>query len=225
VDISVILPAFNEEDNINSTILLFVTELRNFSYEIIVVDDGSIDKTELVVVELQRTIPNLVFIKHKSNQGYGSALRSGFNQAKGTWCFFTDSDLQFHPSDFHKLWNSRNKYDVILGYRSPRNDPVFRKINALMWGLYVKHVFGIQVKDLNCAFKLFKTDLLNSIQLNSAGAFINAELLIQFSRKSIHFYEVPVRHFTRKSGVQTGANISVIIAAFMESLRFRYRLR
>ncbi len=225
MDISVVLPAFNEEDNIITTIELFVSELDNHNYEIIVVDDGSIDKTQEIVVELQNFIPNLVYVKHISNKGYGAALRTGFEQAKGTWCFFTDSDLQFNPNDFHKLWNLSSKYDVILGYRSPRKDPFVRKLNAMMWGVYVKHLFGIKVKDLNCAFKLFKKELLNSVELNSAGAFINAELLTQFNRKSVPFYEVPVRHFARKSGNQTGANVSVILSALKESILFRYRLK
>jgi glycosyltransferase involved in cell wall biosynthesis len=225
MDFSIIFPAYNEENNIVETIKQFNQELVSYTYEIIVVDDGSTDKTANRVSDLQLIVPNLQLVQHVSNKGYGAALRSGFSHAQSPWCFFTDSDLQFHPRDFHRLWSHKNNYDVIIGYRSPRKDPLFRRFNAKMWGFYIRNLLGVDVRDLNCAFKLFRRDLLNNVQLQSDGAFINAELLAQICRTDISVYEVPVSHYTRKTGTQSGANLSVIVLAFQESFNFHQRLR
>ena len=224
-EVSIVLPAHNEEGNILRTISLFESELNQLDYEIVVVDDGSTDETARLVLERQPQNNRVQLLKHPANRGYGAALRTGFTSASGEWIFFTDSDLQFHPQDFHRLWEYRRQCNVILGYRNPRKDPTFRKINAYCWGMYVRWMFGLRVRDLNCAFKLFRGDLLHRVLLESNGAFINAELLVQLHHQNVPFCEIPVEHFARQQGVQTGAKPLVILSAFEESLRLRHRLR
>ena len=224
-EVSIVLPAFNEEGNIHETISLFEEELAQLEYEILVVDDGSSDRTSHCVETAQQSNPRIQLLKHTVNMGYGATLRTGFEAATGDWTFFTDSDLQFHPQDFHRLWNCRQQFEVVIGYRNPRKDPMIRKINAYCWGGYVRWMFGLRVRDLNCAFKLFRSHLLDQILLESNGAFINAELLVQLHHQNIQFREIPVEHFARSQGQQTGANPSVILSAFEESLRLRHRLR
>lgn len=218
VDVSIVFPAYNEADNIATVVLEFAEELSDINCEFIVVNDGSSDETAQVLDGL--TVPNLHVVHHANNQGYGAALYSGFTAATGRWTFFTDSDRQFKPTDFHRVWAARHERDVVLGYRSNRNDPFFRKMNAWLWSTYVQVVFGVRVQDLNCAFKLFPTQALKHLNLQSKGAFINAEILSELKGQGMSWKEIPVTHYPRLEGVQTGANPKVVLRAFKESWEY-----
>ncbi len=220
-EVSIVFPAYNEADNIEAVLHDFQVALEGLRVEWIVVNDGSRDQTQQVLDSLD--IPNLQVVHHKVNQGYGAALCSGFAVAKGEWTFFTDSDRQFNPTDFWHLWNRRTDADLVLGVRAERHDPPIRKLNAWLWGQYIKRVFSVDVADLNCAFKLLPTAQLQSFSLQSRGAFINAELLSLFHEASCGWIEIPVNHSPRQQGQQTGANPKVILKAFGESLRFLRR--
>ncbi len=221
-EVSIVLPAYNEADNIEATVLAWTAVVKKMgvSAEIIVVNDGSSDQTETVLASLCDHNCILRVITHASNKGYGAALVTGFKAAESHWTFFTDSDGQFNPDDFERLWTRRPEADLVLGYRERRSDPPIRKLNAWLWGQYVRRVFSVDVRDLNCAFKLFPTKTLQSFSLQSQGAFINAELLSLFRQQQCDWIEIPVRHFPRTKGVQTGANPRVVLSAFRESLAF-----
>ena len=215
VDVSIVFPAYNEADNIATVVTEFARELASINCEFIVVNDGSTDDTAQVLDTLD--VSNLRVVHHSNNRGYGAALFSGFAAAKGQWTFFTDSDRQFKPMDFHRIWSARVENDVVLGYRSNRKDPFFRKMNALLWSTYIRLLFGVRVQDLNCAFKLFPSKALKHLDLKSKGAFINAEILSGLKKQGLSWTEIPVRHYPRVEGVQTGANPKVVFRAFKES--------
>lgn len=217
-EVSIVFPAYNEAENIASVVDDFARVLSGIAAELIVVNDGSSDDTQRVLNSLP--LPNLRVIEHATNLGYGAALRSGFKAALGQWTFFTDSDRQFRSQDFLRLWEKRMEADVILGVRSHRQDPSFRRLNAWLWGQYIKRVFSVDVRDVNCAFKLLPTSELQSFHLQSAGAFINAEMLSHFHDAQCTWLEVSVQHHPREIGVQTGAHPKVIAKALHESLRF-----
>jgi len=221
-EVSLVLPAYNEAKNIAGVVQEFANVLVGISAEIIVVNDGSSDTTQQVLEAID--LPNLRIVTHPTNFGYGSALRSGFKAALGKWTFFTDSDGQFRAADFLLLWDKRFEADLVLGMRADRKDPSFRRLNAWLWGQYVKRIFSVDVTDLNCAFKLMPTAALQSFSLKSEGAFINAEMLSHFCASDCTWIEVPVLHRPREQGVQTGANPKVIYKAFKESLAFYRRL-
>lgn len=220
-DVSIVFPAYNEAGNIAVVLEEFATALSEVNAEFIVVNDGSSDDTQVILNAIDMS--NLQVVEHETNKGYGAALCSGFGAANGRWTFFTDADRQFNPSDFFRLWNRRMEADLILGVRSNRNDPPFRKLNALLWGYYVRKVFSVQVKDLNCAFKLLPTSPLQEFSLHSKGAFINAEMLALFYEAQCKWIEVPVEHHPRTKGTQTGAHPKVIVKAFQESIQFWVR--
>lgn len=222
-DVSIVFPAYNEAENIAVVLEEFSTALADVNVEFIVVNDGSSDGTQIILDSID--MPNLQVVEHSKNKGYGAALCSGFAAAKGQWTFFTDADRQFNPIDFFRLWNRRTDADLILGVRSNRNDPPFRKLNAWLWGYYVRKIFSVQVTDLNCAFKLLPTALLQQFSLHSKGAFINAEMLALFYEAQCKWIEVPVEHHPRTKGIQTGAHPKVIVKAFHESVQFWVRRR
>jgi glycosyltransferase involved in cell wall biosynthesis len=216
--ISIIFPAFNEEDNIGkavSTTLEFIEQITN-DYEIIIVDDGSRDGTGKIADLAAKGNPKIKVIHHGVNQGYGATLWSGIQLAKNDWIFYTDSDLQFDIKEIKKLIQYIPEYDAVLGYRSPRKDSFMRLANAKGWNTLVRLLFGLKVRDLDCAFKLLKRDIVASLPLQTRGATMSAEMLLHLRKRGVTWKEVPVSHFPRTFGSPTGAKPSVIIRAFRE---------
>ena len=211
LELSIIFPAYNEEDNIVETMQRAMVFLESHQAEIIVVDDGSSDAT---VQRLQPFRNKIKIVQHSQNKGYGSALRSGFAHAQGKWIFFCDSDLQFPLDSLHDFLKHTHEYDLIIGYRFPRKDPHVRIINARIWRFLVNVSLGLSVRDINCAFKLIRASLLQEITLHAQGASINAELLSKLS--SYQMIQLPVPHVPRTQGKQTGAHPRVIIRALQE---------
>jgi len=228
LSISVVLPAHNEAENIRTTVENCVTYLKNHDsdYEVVVVNDGSSDDTQQIVQELKSTNSKVILVNHPVNKGYGSALRSGFDKASCEYIFFMDSDGQFNINDLDRLIPFVSAKDVVIGYREDRADSFIRSLNAWLYGLYIYLMFGLKVRDMDCAFKVFPTRAYQDIRpIKSDGALFSAEFLIKLQRKGFKLNEVPVRHFPRCFGTQSGANIKVILRMFKESWKLRNELR
>lgn len=226
--ISAILPAHNEAENIKTTVENCVSYLeKNASdYEVVVVNDGSSDTTQEIVEELSSFNSKVVLVNHEINKGYGSALRSGFDEAKKEFIFFMDSDGQFNIQDLDRLLPLVNVDNVVIGYREDRADSFIRSLNAWMYGMYIYLMFGLNVKDMDCAFKIFPTKAYQNIKpIKAGGALFTAEFLIKLKRAGFNFKELPVRHFPRQFGTQSGANLKVILRMFKESWKLRNELR
>src|SRR5689334_15089737 len=177
--ISLVLPAHNEEPNIRTVVEEAASVLPTAftDYEVIVVNDGSKDRTLEIARELASENPHVRVVNHPVNRGYGAALTSGFSAASGDYIMFMDSDRQFDINDVHRLTPYVEDYDIVAGYRIKRNDPAHRLLNAAIFGLAVMLMFDIHVRDLDCAFKIFHADVLRGINLESPGALINTEIL------------------------------------------------
>lgn len=225
--ISVVFPAYNEKENIAKAVAQAVDCLDDLfeDWEIIIVDDGSRDGTGAIIDGLAAQDPRLVAVHHPRNEGYGAALRSGIQRARRDLIFFADSDLQFHLAELLLLLTWIEQYDVVIGYRVKRSDPLYRRINALGWKVLVRLVLGLKVKDIDCAFKMFRSHAFQLIQIDAVGAMVNTEILVQAKRMGFKIREVPVTHFPRLNGKQTGANLRVIFKAFRELIRLYVKLR
>ncbi len=228
LSISVVLPAHNEAENIRITVENCIAYLEQnvLDYEVVVVNDGSTDYTQKIVEELQSTNSKVVLVNHTVNMGYGSALRSGFDKASCEYIFFMDSDGQFDINDLDRLIPLVSAKDVVIGYREDRADSFIRSLNAWLYGLYIYLTFGLRVRDMDCAFKVFPKKAYQDIRpIKSSGALFSAEFLIKLKRNGLILKEVPVRHFPRRFGTQSGANIKVILRMFKESWKLRNELR
>ncbi len=225
MEISAVLPAFNEEANLERSLGDLTQALRAHarSHEIIVVDDGSRDGTAALLERLQSAYPALRIVRHPHNRGYGAAVRSGFAAARHRWVFLMDADNQFDPCEIVLLVDRSDGADIVAGYRQVRRDPWLRRANAWAFFTLVQVLFGRLARDVNCAFKLIRRDLLTRMELTSSGALINTELLVQARRLHARVVEVPVRHFPRTSGRPTGASPRVVMLAFGELIAFRFR--
>jgi len=226
-DISVIFPAFNEEGNIQCTVETVLKVLPEVAtrWEVIVVDDGSSDATALVCDRLKARYSEVEVIRHEQNRGYGAALKSGIMSAKYDLIFFSDSDGQFDFRELQQLICWSEDYDIVAGYRAKRHDPLHRRINALGWNVLVRLVLGIKIRDIDCAFKLFRRSVFDHIQIRCVGAMVNTEILAQATRLGMRIHQVKVNHFPRRYGKQSGANPRVIIIAFRELSRLWRKLR
>ncbi|MDP8215915.1 MAG: glycosyltransferase family 2 protein [Candidatus Kaelpia imicola] len=223
--ISAVILAYNEQNNITPLIKKTdrVLKQKFFDYEIIVVNDGSQDNTLSVLKELTLKYPKLKIVTHTQNKGYGAAVVSGLKTSQYELVFFTDGDNQFNVEEINKLLPYIDDSDLVAGYRVKRSDNFFKRINTLAWNILIRFLFKVKVKDLDCAFKLFRKTILEKIDLRrvkSQGAMINAEILVRLKKVDAKIVEVPVSHFHRKFGKQTGASLKVIAKAFKELAMF-----
>ena len=225
--ISVIFPAFNEEMNLEAVVRSALKVLPSVSraFEIIIVNDGSSDGTPKVAEELVRRCRNVRVVHHPENLGYGAALKSGIEQARHEFIFFCDSDRQFTLNDLHRLLAWAGHYDIVAGYRQHRQDPFHRRLNARGWNLLVRAVFGLKLRDIDCAFKIFRREVFERLPIETVGAMVNTEILVRALAHGFTLKEVPVRHFPRRFGQQTGAKPHVILKAFCELGRMYLKLR
>lgn len=218
LSLTAVLPAYNEEAVIEQTVRRTVQALSTLvaDFEVIVVNDGSKDGTESIVQELARQDGRVRLFSHRVNQGAGAALVSGFHLARKKYTFYMDSDGQFNIYDLRNLLPYLREYDGVFGYRYDRQDPFIRKLNAWLWNRVVSFLFRIRVRDIDCAFKVFRTDYFRHVSLEAKGALLLTEVVYKFARAHYRYTEVPVQHLPREGGKATGAKLSVILKAFKE---------
>jgi glycosyltransferase involved in cell wall biosynthesis len=216
--LSVVVPCFNEEGNIASVVVQAGEVGRKLAseLEIIVVDDGSTDDTARILSTLRAKVPELRVVAHPQNRGYGAAVRSGLQRAAMEYVFLTDGDGQFDLQELPAAVALLGQHDVIVGYRKERQDGRWRQLWGRSWTALVNLVFGLRVRDANCAFKLLPQSLLRSCDLRSEGALISAELLFEAQRSELSVGECAVTHYPRVAGRQSGASLRVIATAFAE---------
>ncbi|MEJ5298071.1 MAG: glycosyltransferase family 2 protein [Armatimonadota bacterium] len=227
-ELSVFFPAHNEEENIAPLVRSALEVLPAFArrFEIIVVDDGSSDGTRQEAERLARRHGEVRCVSHPHNRGYGGALKTGLREARCEWVFFTDADRQFDLSELGLLVAEALKgADVVIGYRRRRRDPAHRSINAALYRTMIRLLFGLKVRDIDCAFKLLRAGLVRDLPLKSEGALISAELLIRLRKRGARIKEVPVTHYPRVAGKQSGASLRVILRMFRELFSLARELR
>jgi glycosyltransferase involved in cell wall biosynthesis len=228
-ELSLVFPVCDEERNIgpllDHALALAPSLARHF--EIVVVDDGSRDGGVAEIDARQRRDARVRVVRHPSNRGYGAALRSGLHAARGDLVFFTDADLQFELGELARLLRHARThgYDIVAGYRAPRRDPWGRRLLARTWGIVVRLLFGLRVRDIDCAFKVFRREVIEAMPIASIGAFVNTEILVRATRAGYRYVELPVSHRARRHGRQSGARPRVVLRAVVELASLYRELR
>jgi glycosyltransferase involved in cell wall biosynthesis len=224
--VSIVLPAHNEETNLAEAIRQVVeTGERLFvEYEVIVVDDGSRDGTRDVAEAAAATNPCVRVISHRSNGGYGEALRTGFRASRLDFVFFTDADLQFDISELELFLPYAGTVDAVVGYRLNREDHLGRRLMAYAWNVAVRVLFYVPARDIDCAFKLLDRRVLEEIEMESLGAMFSTEMMVRLGRRGASVVEVGVHHYPRRAGRARGASPRVIALALRELFRLRREL-
>jgi len=227
ISISVFFPCYNEQDNVKRVVEKAVEVLEGMEadFEVIIVNDGSADGTGKAADELAAADNRVRVVHHPQNRGYGAAVQSGIRNAKKELVFFTDGDGQFDTEEIKLLLPLISQNDIVCGYRLDRKDPFGRKVNGWLWTQLVCILFGMRIRDIDCAFKLFRSEIFEDMKMSSAGALISAEILARATRCGYRIAEVGVHHYPRTTGKQTGAKLKVILRAFRELFKLYNRIR
>lgn len=225
VTVSLVLPALNEADNIAATLDDCVQTLRRVAqdYEIIVVDNDSTDATADIVRQFQSENERVHLI-HQPIRGYGSAIWTGLKAAQLEIVGWRDSDTQYRTADIVPMLKALDTYDVVVGHRVQRRDPSHRLLFALLWNVLNRVLFGFVVHDMDCGCKIFRREVVDTLDIKAAGAVFNVEFLVQAKRAGFRVGEVSISHLPRHAGENTGGSLRVILRAMREVLRLRWRL-
>jgi glycosyltransferase involved in cell wall biosynthesis len=230
-ELSYSFPAHNEAANLRGLVAEALATLPGLAdrFEIVIVDDGSKDETPAIADVLAVAHPEVRVVHHPTNLGYGAALRSGFAASRFGFIAFTDGDRQFHVEDLGRLIDRIDAArpeapDVVVGYRIKRADPLVRTVYANAYRLANRIFFGLAVRDVDCACKLFRRAALDGVAVESGGAFFSAELLIKLRSLGRRIGEVGVPHYPRTAGSPTGAKPQVVFRAIRDFWALRIRL-
>ena len=224
VSLSVFFPAYYDEKNIDKVVIKAVQvieELRLKDYEVIIIEDGSPDKTGEVADGLAKRFDKVRVIHHEKNLGYGATLRDGFLNAKMDYVFYTDGDNQFDLDELKKFVALIPFSDIVVGYRTTKQYSLYRKFTSLCYNYLLRLLFDIHYWDIDCAFKLFKTELFRKIKIDSIDAFIDAEIMLKAKLLGYSSTEIGVMHLPRVDGISTGARPSVIFRTIKEVYQYR----
>ena len=230
-ELSVFLPAYNEEKYVKNTVSKVKKVLSQTAdkWEIIVINDGSKDKTGKIARQVAKSDKRIRVIEHTVNRGYGAALKTGFYNSKFEWISFIDIDGQFDFSEVTKLIEKqkKTKANLVIGYYRKRAVPMYRKLNTFAWQVVVNILFGLNVRDIDCGFKLISKKVIEKIpKLESErGAFISSEFLIEAKSAGFKIVEVGVSHYPRLQGKGTGSDINVIVKSFIDLFKLWRKLR
>lgn len=225
--LSIFFPCHNEEAHVEPVThaALRVAKTVAETFEVIIVNDGSTDRTAALADQLASAHPEVRVVHLDPNQGYGGALRAGFAAATLDWVFYTDGDQQFDLDDLPRLLERLSDAEIVSAYRQRRAEGWQRRLNAAGWGFLIRLLFGLRLRDIDCAFKVYPRALFDEIELRSTGALIDAEVLIQAQQLGYRIAQLPVRHLPRQAGDSSGANLSVILRALREVIALYRRLK
>jgi glycosyltransferase involved in cell wall biosynthesis len=223
-------PAYNEEENVERTVELALQEIAPLvdgSLEVLIVDDGSSDRTPQLADGLAAGDAR-VRVHHQPNRGYGGAVKAGFGYARGELICFSDGDLQFDLGEMRRLLDrfaeGGDALGGVIGYRIKRRDPFHRLFIAKTYNAIVSVAFGLRVRDIDCAMKLFRREVFDGLRLDAEGPFLSAELLIKLRARGVRFAQVGVNHYPRAAGTNTGASFRKILRTFRDLAKLRWAL-
>ena len=223
--VSFFCPAYNDEGNIRRTVECVLDTFKRLSldHEIVIIEDGSPDNTAQVADKLAEEYETVRVIHHEKNMGYGGALRAGFHEARNfKLVSYTDGDGQYKFTEFAKLLEAWEEGCCVLGYRLNRAEGFGRDFQSRVYVMFLRILFRLKVRDINCSMKLFEREHLNRIEIRSNSSFIDAEVVLKLLKLNIPVKEVPVHHYPRLHGEASGTKLTVITDTIRDMVRYRF---
>ena len=218
--LSVFFPAYNDAGTIASLVISAVQVAGTLTpdYEVIVINDGSQDDTPRILDELARVYPDHVrIVHHQKNRGYGGALRSGFATATKDFVFYTDGDAQYDPAEMALLWKTmRDDVDWVNGWKISRSDPMHRIIIGRLYHHYVKLLFGLKMRDVDCDFRLMRRKIFDVVRLEKDSGVICLEMMKKFQDAGFRVAEEPVHHYHRAQGTSQFFNFPRVFRTLVD---------
>jgi len=226
--LSVFFPAYNDApslpDLVSDAFAVLAEHVED--YELIVVNDGSQDKTGEVLEQLRsRFGPRMRVVTHPQNRGYGGALRSGFEAASKEWVFYTDGDGQYDVSELPRLLERAGpKTGLVNGYKLERQDPAHRIWIGKTYNFCARLLFRIRIRDIDCDYRLIRRSLLDEIHLTSTSGTICVELVRKLELSRCDIIEVGVHHYPRLHGTSQFFRVRSLANTFGQLLKLWVRL-
>jgi glycosyltransferase involved in cell wall biosynthesis len=212
--LSVFFPCYNDEGTISWMVEVAIATLKRTGVddaEVIVVNDGSSDRSAAILDELMTREPLLRVVTHEHNRGYGGALLSGFEASKKQWVFYTDGDGQFDPAELELLVErASDDVDVVQGYKLRRADGMLRAVIGRVYHRFVKLMFGLRIRDTDCDFRLIRRSALDRVTLVHTTGVICVELVRKLQDAGARFTEVGVHHYRRVHGTSEFFRVGAI---------------
>src|SRR5215831_8974284 len=225
--LSVFFPAFNDSGTIASMVIRAVQAASQLTpdYEVIIVNDGSVDATATIADELAHTYPHVRVEHHPTNRGYGGALQTGFRSATKDLIFYTDGDAQYDPAEMADLWSQMtDQADMVNGYKISRSDPLHRIIIGRLYHHIVSVMFGLTVRDVDCDFRLMRRTIFDQIELRKTSGVICLEMMKKIQDAGFRIVEVPVHHYHRAFGRSQFFNFRRIFKTGIDVFRLWVKL-
>jgi glycosyltransferase involved in cell wall biosynthesis len=225
--LSIFFPAYNDAGTIASLALVAHMTARDLTadHEVIVVDDGSPDHTGVLLDEMARHFAWLKVVHHPTNRGYGGALRTGFETASKELVFYTDGDAQYDPRELKKLWEAFSpEVDFVNGYKIGRSDPLHRVVIGHLYHWFVRTMFGLRLRDVDCDFRLMRRDVFRKVALTRSSGVICVELMKKVQDHGFRIAQVPVHHFHRSYGKSQFFNFPRVARTLVDLARLWFEL-
>lgn len=221
--IAISIPAFNEAATLESLVQDAQNVLKKYTddYEILLINDGSKDRTGEIADRLAKQDPRIRVIHHPQNLGFGLTLQKIFSEPKKDWVFFIPGDGQIPAQELDRLWPWRAKADFILGHRVDRQDPWQRKVTAAIYNLLISWVMKRRIYDVDSVV-LYRRSLLDKFSLESRSVFLHAEFCLKAAAQGAKVVEVPIEHRPRLGGQAAGNRLDVILLTFKELFRYAF---
>jgi glycosyltransferase involved in cell wall biosynthesis len=225
--LSIFFPAYNDAGTIASLAIVAHMTARELTddYEVIVVEDGSPDHTGELLDEMAKSFPWLKVVHHEKNKGYGGALRTGFATASKELVFYTDGDAQYDPRELRSLWQAFGPdVDFVNGFKMGRSDPFHRIVIGRVYHHFVKTMFGLRVRDVDCDFRLMKRSVFDKVVLERSSGVICVELMKKVQDHGFRIAQVGVRHFHRTYGKSQFFNFPRVARTLLDLMNLWFEL-
>lgn len=223
---SIVVPLFNEEENVQPLIQMITEAIGDDPRlsEIVLVDDGSVDATAELTLRLAEFDQRIRLIRHHRNQGLGAAIRTGLKAAQSDFVLYTDADLPFDFKLIPQLLALASENRLVSGYRLNRGEGGRRWVLTTVYNFLIWLFFGLSMHDVNFACKIFPQQFLRAANFNSAGSFIDVEILLEARRFGLEIIEHPLVYFPRTRGLSTLSRPQVILFILREMFAYTGRL-
>jgi glycosyltransferase involved in cell wall biosynthesis len=226
--ITVFFPCYNDAGTIGVRVMRAIQTLREVSddYEVLVINDGSADDSRAILEERARLYPREFCFENRTQpSGYGGVLRAGFAKATKDWIFYTDGDAQYDARELKLLTDQiSDNVDFINGWKIKRRDPLIRIWIGMAYQYFVKAVFGLKIRDVDCDFRLMRREIFDVIELDSSTGTITLELVKKAQDAGFRFIEVPVRHYYRQYGESQFFNFPRVARTLLALIGWWWRL-
>lgn len=226
--ISVIVPVYNEEENLENAVtkLVQLLEKECADFEVIIVDSDSKDKTWDVAEKLIKKYRKVRAIRQKERKGFGNGLIAGYANAQLDYVWYVDADLPYDLNDLKKAFPFLEDYDAVIGYKTGKRENILRSIMSVVYNGLIRFVFNLPYKDINYSYKIIKRSVLNTLDLRSDEWFVTVELLVGLKNKGYHVKEISVPFVRRKMGKSkvSGNYCKTILYFLKEIVRYKMRL-